>query len=499
MKGTVQIPRWLMMCMVMGLFGSVFLVGGTMIPATGLFADARRGFEDSQSLKHANNLSEAFRQAVEIAQPAVVSITSERHVRVGRSFGRQNIPEEFRQFFGNDLDRFFFSPSPREQSGVQRGYGSGVIVRPDGYVLTNNHVVADADRVVVKLSNGDEYDGEVVGTDPKTDVAVVKIDGDDLPTAALADSDSLRVGDWVIAIGGPFGLENTVTAGIVSATGRDRVGITDYENFVQTDAAINPGNSGGPLVNLRGEVIGINTAIATRTGQYAGIGFAIPSSMAKSVMESLVEYGRVDRGYLGAMIQDLTKELAKSFGFDGEGGVLIGDVTSGGPAEQAGLQSGDIVLKFNGRAMRDAAQLRNTVAATRPETRVEVEVFRSGERRKVPVIIGLLDDKVIVNAQGDASASTDLGLTVRTLTPQQAEELGYDQGQTGVVVTEVEPSGLADRAGLRRNDIIAAVNDQSITDARSFREALQDVNLSDGIRMLVKSDGLSRYVFLKSR
>ncbi|HID22446.1 MAG TPA: PDZ domain-containing protein, partial [Planctomycetaceae bacterium] len=330
-------------------------------------------------------------------------------------------------------------------------------------------------------------------------VAVRKIEASHLKPARLGNSDEVQVGDWVIAVGGPFGLENTVTAGIISAKGRSTIGSADYENFIQTDAAINPGNSGGPLVNLRGEVIGINTAIASRTGSYAGVGFAIPINMARRIMDSLIRHGRVERGYLGAVIQNLTPDLAKSFGFQGERGVLIADVTKDGPAERAGLKPGDIVVRYNGKAMKNASQLRNEVAATPPDTTVPIEVYRAGRHHTIKVKIGLLDEKVIVSQNGEASSSTDLGLTVRTLTPQLATQLGYDENQEGVVVIEVDPSGLAAAAGLRPEDVIVSVNGQPVTDTRSFRDALAKANLRDGIRMQVKTQGFSRFVFLKAR
>lgn len=493
MKSVVECPRWFMLTMVLGLLVSLGAGAAALAPVA---PDVKP--LDPTLIQQADTLSLAFQQAAEHIGPSVVSITSEKRFTVQGRQGSPQIPEEFRRFFGDDFGRFFETPS-EPRNGVQRGFGSGVIVSPDGFILTNNHVVAEADALTVKMGNDDTFDAEVIGRDEKSDIALIKVDASGLPAAALGDSDAARVGQWVIAVGGPFGLENTVTSGIISATGRDAVGIADYENFLQTDAAINPGNSGGPLVNLHGEVIGINTAIASRTGSNAGVGFSIPINMARQVMQSLKETGRVDRGYIGALIQNLTKDLAQSFSYKGTDGVLIGDVTEDGPAEKAGLKSGDIVTKLNGRPVGTSSQFRNRIAATKPNTAVTLEVFRDGQLQNFRVTVGLLDDKVIVSSEGDASSSTDLGLTVRTLTAQMAEELGYTSGLKGVVVTDVDPVGIAASAGLRPKDVIVSVNNDRVEDADKFREALQRHDPKQGLRLLVRSEGFSRFVFLKTR
>lgn len=503
MARTVQIPRWLFAVVVMGSVTALGLSTVNFVTGNELTrSDQSNSFPslvDLESVRQASDISNAFRQAADIIGPSVVSITSEKHIRVSGSMRRfGGMPEEFRQFFGDDFDRFFDSRTPDRQ-GVQRGFGTGVIVSNDGYILTNNHVVDGADRVIVKLHNEDEHDADIIGTDAKTDLAVLRINADDLRPAVLANSDESRVGDWVIAVGGPFGLEKTVTAGIISATSRDAVGIADYENFIQTDAAINPGNSGGPLVNLRGEVVGINTAIATRSGSNSGIGFAIPANMAKLVKEDLIDDGRVERGWLGGLIQNLTRDLAESFGYEGKDGVLIGDVTDGGPAEKAGLKPGDIVIRFDGKVMKNASQLRNTVAATNPDSEVEVEIFRDGSKQTLKVRIGLLDDKVVLSGDSHRSTSTDLGLSVQTLTPELSRQLGYDNDQTGVAVTEVAPGGLAAQSGLRPGMIIVSVNGSDVVNVHGFREALADADLTKGLRLHVKADGLSRFLILRSR
>lgn len=454
-----------------------------------------------------DQFSDAFRRAAEIVQPAVVSITSRKKPRSrgGVRGGSSGIPEELRRFFGDDLGRFFDAPSPERSPGLQQGFGSGVIVSKKGYILTNNHVVAGADEITVALHDESTHEATVVGRDPKTDLAVIRIEtGEALPSAQLADSDQVRVCDWVLAIGGPFGLRNTITAGIVSAKERTTVGITDYESFIQTDAAINPGNSGGPMVNMRGEVIGINTAIATRSGQNAGVGFAIPSNMARSIMNQLIEGGEVKRGLLGAMVQDLSPELAESFGFEGEDGVLLGDVIEDGPADKAKLKTGDIVTKMDGKEMASANELRNSVAETPPGTEVEIEFFRDGRIRMEKVKLGELEDGsgTLGTAAGGGEpgasvAAEELGLEVRTLTPELASQVGVEEDQKGVVVINLESGGLAERAGLRRGDVILSVENQRVTDQKAFLAQLGKQDLERGFRLQVLSRGFKRFVFLK--
>ena len=293
----------------------------------------------------------------------------------------------------------------------------------------------------------------------------------------------------------PFGLDQTVTAGIISAKGRADMGITDYEDFIQTDAAINPGNSGGPLVNLKGEVVGINTAIASKTGGYMGVGFAIPSNMAQIVMDSIIENGSVERGFLGAGIQDLNEDLASSFGYKGTDGVLIGDLVADGPAAKAGLEPGDIVVKFNGKATHKAHQLRNAVAATKPGTRTTLGVVRNGKPLHFEVEVGQLDSQAV--AVRGREASVDLGMTVQTLTAEVARQVGADESDEGVVVTAVEPGSVAARVGLQPGDVILAIGSTAIKNVGDFREAVKAMDVSQGIRMQVMRDGGRRYVFFR--
>ncbi len=448
------------------------------------------------NLAHAESLSEAFRTVSRDLRPSVVSIRSVKRVQpVSGSLpgGLDGFPPEIRRFFEENGGTLRFRP--QQGGSVQRGTGTGVAISRDGYIVTNNHVVRGASEVVVTLHDDREFEATVVGTDAQTDLAVLKIDTTLVP-ARLGDSDATQVGDWVLAIGSPFGLDQTVTAGIISAKGRDNVGLADYENFLQTDAAINPGNSGGPLVNLRGEVVGINTAIASRSGGNAGVGFAIPASMVKQVTEALLEHGRVERGRIGALIQNLSDDLARSFGFDGDTGVLVGDVLEDGPAERAGLRSGDIVVRYGGRQVKNATQLRNAVAATKPGREVNVDFFRDGEQRQVTVEIGRLEGEKPTATDAQTGKAGELGLTVRTLDAELAERLELDGSTSGVVVAGVQNGSVASEAGLRVRDVIVAVDGEEVTGAGQFEAALDGADDSAGVRLRVLRNGARLFVFL---
>lgn len=488
------------------LLGVMSLLAVTLLPSTltrlTYAVETGRSLAAQDQLAAAQSLSEGFKEVAKALRPSVVSVNSIRRIqaRIPGSRGQMlppQLPEEFRRFFGDDFFEHYFQLPVPPEGFEQHGTGSGVIVSSDGYVLTNNHVVSGADEVTVRLSDKRELKAEIVGTDPATDLAVLKIDATGLVPARLGDSNELEVGEWVVAIGSPFGLEQTVTAGIVSAKGRANVGLADYEDFIQTDAAINPGNSGGPLVNLRGEVIGINTAIASSNGGNMGVGFAIPSNMARTVMDSLIKNGRVERGWLGAVIQNLDEGLASSFGYDETEGVLIGDVVPDGPAAKAGLKSGDIIVRYDGKPVKDVNELRYRVAATKAGTDVKVTVFRDGKLKTVEVEIGRLEGQpTVLGTQSDAH-SKDLGLTVQTLTSDLAQELGYEKDAKGVVVTAVEPGSVAASAGILPKDVIVSVGNTEVTDAASFRRALEAHDLSKGIRLQVMRDNVRRFVFLR--
>ncbi len=465
---------------------------------------------ENGAIRLADELSDAFERVADAIRPSVVSIASVKRVRIGSR--QQTVPPAFEDLFRDHFGDDFFFRQFRIPGGegsrdyIQQGQGAGFVISEDGYLLTNNHVVEDATEVTVRFDDGREFIARVVGTDPQTDVAVLKIDATGLTPARLGDSDNIRVGQWVVAAGSPFGLSSSITAGIISAKGRTSVGILGsggYEDFIQTDAAINPGNSGGPLVNLRGEVIGINTAIFTvnRNGGNMGVGFAVPINMARHVMESLITDGRVVRGYLGVVLQDLTPDLASSFGYDGRGGVLIGQVTDDSPASEAGLQTGDILTRFNGEPIRNMSSLRLKIASTPPGTRAQFEVFRDGQTQTVEVEIGELPSSVaMAGSPRPAEASEErLGLTVQPLTRNLAAQLGLERGQTGVVVTRVEPLSAAARAGLRPGDVIIQVQGKPITDLQELRRAFSNENLREGVRMLVRNGDTTRFVVIRTR
>src|SRR5713226_9702342 len=391
---------------------------------------------DPRALLHA--MEEAFTTVADRVTPAVVNVST-----VPRKQPAEEAPERFREFFGEEFYERFFRRRPREET---RASGSGVIVDAKGYVLTNNHVIENAQDITVRLSDGRKFTAKLVGRDPKTDLAVLKVDAPALlPVAELGDSDQLRVGQWAIAIGNPFGLDRTVTVGIVSATARNRVGVATYENFIQTDASINPGNSGGPLLNLDGKVIGINTAIVA-AGQ--GIGFSIPINQAKDVMRQLIAGGRVVRGWLGIAIQDVTDELSGTFGVKEREGVLVADVMKGGPAEAAGVRPGDVIVELNGGAIKEVPELQRRVAAVAPGQPVRLKVIRDRKPVRLSVKIG----EMPADEPAPAAVVPDeegWGLRVEPLSADMAQRLNLPVAQ-GLLVTDVAPGGPADRAGVRR-------------------------------------------------
>jgi len=455
-------------------------------------ADAAR-----EQLKHANDLSAAFQDVVTAVKPSVVNISSIKRVQQRvQVFPGPRTPsrDPFREFFGDEFFERFFRQRTPEREGVVRGAGTGVIVSSHGHILTNNHVVEGMDQVTVTLPDDRTFEAEIVGRDPKTDLAVIKIAAEDLRPAELGDSDQLNVGEWVLAVGNPFGLDHTVTAGIVSAKGRAYVGLAEYEDYIQTDAAINPGNSGGPLVNLEGQVIGINSAIVSGQRGYTGVGFAIPINMAQKIADDLLVDGKVQRGFLGVIIQNLTPGLGKSFGYDSEDGVLVAEVSPDGPAAKAGIKADDIIVELAGKKMTNMNQLRNTVATTTPGTEVDVKVFRDGETLELEIEIGELDSDEV--SSPTTTATDELGLSVETLTDQAARHLDLDNVR-GVLVTAIEPGGVAERSGLLRYDVIFSVAGESVENVSDFRAALAKQDLDQGVRLKVKTRGASRYVFLK--
>jgi serine protease Do len=444
------------------------------------------------------DISRAFQTVAKALRPSVVNVSTVRRVKVGDDgspFGGHPELRRFREFFGHRQGE----PRSPERFHESRGLGTGVIVSEDGFILTNNHVVSGAEEVRVTLTDGRVLAATIVGRDEKTDLAVLKVEGSGLLPATLGDSEGVEVGEWVLAIGNPFGFRETVTSGIVSAKHRDNLGITDYENFIQTDAAINPGNSGGPLVNLDGEVIGINTAIASRTGSFAGVSFAIPINMGRSVMEQLISDGKVVRGWLGVGIQDLTEDLSQSFGYRSSEGVLVAETMPDGPGATAGLQGGDILVRFDGKDLRSSNHLRNVVARTSPGTEVELTVVRDSDTKTLRVTLGeRTGDGSTGSAPNLVSSAEGLGLTVRNLTAEAAEKLNLD-ADDGVLVTGIKVGGLAANAGLQAGDIITRVGNNPTPNAKDLSRLIDEQDLKQGVRLQIVRDGFRRFVFVKAR
>lgn len=435
-------------------------------------------------------LDDSFVQVAEKLTPAVVNISSTRkEAAPGGGDADQFFKNHpFREFFG---DEFFkkFKKGPGEGRGEMRpqGMGSGVIVSADGLILTNSHVVKDADEIKVNLSDKRSFTAKVIGADPESDIALIKIDAKGLPTAELGDSDKLRVGEIVFAIGNPFGLNRTVTSGIVSATGRANVGIIDYEDFIQTDAAINPGNSGGPLVNIEGKVIGINTAIASRSGGYQGIGFAIPSNSARLIMNDLQKTGKVRRGLLGVNIQNLDDSLAKSFGRDNSEGALVSQVIEGSPAEKVGVKSGDIILKFNGQPVSGAAELKNMVGREKPDTDAKLTIFRDKKIIELSVKITERTPKALASAGQAPSTETsnELGLEMEKVPSSMAGKLELKEGE-GILVKDLNSDGVGAKIGLKPGDVILEVDGVAVDDVTSFNKAVANAKTNKLIRLKVQ-------------
>ncbi len=387
----------------------------------------------------------------------------------------------------------FFGPMPRRRM-PERSLGSGFIFDPEGYILTNNHVVENADEIRVKLQDGEEFKAKLVGRDPKTDIAVLKIDANrPLPTIGFGDSEAVKVGEWVMAIGNPFGLEFSVTAGIVSAKGRF-IGQGNYDDFLQTDAPINPGNSGGPLLDLNGRVVGINTSIFSRSGGNIGIGFAIPINLAKELIPQLREKGRVTRGWIGVMIQKVTPDIAESLGLPGARGALVADVVKGGPAEEAGIKVGDVIIKFDGHEVKESTELPTLVAREKIGAKVPVVVLRDGKEETIEITIAEMKDDVEEGPSGESEA---YGLAVQSLTPEIAESLGIGLDVQGVLVSSVEPGSPADEAGLRRGDVIVEVNRKPVKDVESYEKEMKATGEGKSVLLLVRRGENTVFLALK--
>jgi len=427
------------------------------------------------------------------ALPEVVSISTSRTVRVENPMKPFEDDPFFRHFFGDQESNSRRSPEQREQ-----GLGSGVIIGTNGYILTNNHVVDDSTDVKVVLSDKREFKAHVVGRDPKTDIALVKIDADHLPAISLGDSSKVQVGDVVFAIGNPFGVGETATMGIVSALGRTNLGMEDYEDFIQTDAPINPGNSGGALMNAQGELIGINTAIISRSGGNQGIGFAIPVSLARHVMDQLVEHGHVVRGWLGATIQDVTPALAKGFGLEKAEGVLIADVAPDSPAAKAGLKSGDVVLSMNGKAVSSSAEMRMRVSESAPGTSLPMTVHRGSGTVELTAMLGELPSDRGEKSSAVSGSDTMRGLTVENLNAALREEMHLSPAVQGVVVSSADPGSAAADAGIQPGDVIESVSHHPVTNASEFEQAMQGASGKTAV-LRVRRGGAGLFIAVEPR
>lgn len=441
--------------------------------------------------------NQTFVDIARSVKPAVVNIYA---TKSGRGEGSGATPFDdplFRKFFGDEFFRKFEHPKEKKE----RGLGSGVIVDANGLIITNNHVVGKADEIRVTLSDKREFKAKLIGTDPKTDVAVVKIEATGLPSVPWADSDKLEVGEFVLAVGNPFGLTQTVTLGIVSALGR-AAGIAEYEDFIQTDAAINPGNSGGPLVNVRGELVGINTAIFSQSGGNMGIGFAVPSNMAQSIMGQLVQTGKVVRGWLGVSIQELTPELASQFGITETKGVLVSDVMDDSPAKKAGFERADVIVEYDGKPMDSPTHLRNAVAQTPVGKKVVVKIIRDKKAKTIDLTIVEQPKSMSQSGEedgGDSATPTGIlsGLDVRDLNEELTSRYGLKTSERGVVIVRVKVGSTAEEMGVREGDIVLEVNRQAVTSVKVFERIANKLPKDQAVLLLLKRQGRTIYLTLR--
>jgi len=430
-------------------------------------------------------IPENFSDLAEEARPGVVNIQTVKRIEGGGPV--------FRHFFGNPFGHRnpfedYFGPLPKggpEGDFKQQSLGSGFVIAREGYIVTNNHVIENADEIKVKLANGKAFDAQVVGRDPKTDLALIKIDGsNDLKPLPMGDSDALRVGTWVLAIGSPFGLEQTVTAGIVSAKGRV-IGAGLYDDFIQTDASINPGNSGGPLLNMKGEVVGINTAIMSRGGGNDGVGFAIPVNLAKGIIEQLKNEGRVTRAWLGVGIQDLTQELADYYHVKEQMGALVTQVYEGDPADKAGIKTGDIIIEVDGKKVSSSRDLSRTIANAPVGAKIPITILRDGKEMTVHVeLTERIDSDEPVKLA--AKSSNGLGLQVTELKPETARQAGLSENEKGVMVTRVQPGGKGEEAGIQPGDVIKEINRKPVITPKDVKNQMEKVKSGDTVQILIK-------------
>ncbi|BAN49999.1 serine protease MucD [Metapseudomonas resinovorans NBRC 106553] len=441
-----------------------------------------------------------FTPLVEEASPAVVNISTRQKLPQRSAGGAQAMPDleglppMLREFFERNMPQAPRNPQGGRQREAQ-SLGSGFIISKDGYILTNNHVVADADEIIVRLSDRSELEAKLIGADPRSDVALLKVEGKDLPIVKIGKSEGLKVGSWVLAIGSPFGFDHSVTAGIVSAKGRSLPN-ENYVPFIQTDVAINPGNSGGPLFNLDGEVVGINSQIFTRSGGFMGLSFAIPIDVAMSVADQLKSQGKVSRGWLGVVIQEVNKDLAESFGLDKPAGALVAQVQEGGPAAKGGLQVGDVILSMNGQPIIVSADLPHLVGTLKPDSKIKLEVVRGGSHKTLEMAIGALPeegDEMAAAGGGAERSSNRLGLSVVELTDEQKKALDI---KGGVVIKDVQ-EGPAAMVGVRPGDVITHLNNKAIASAKEFTEIAKELPKDRSVSMRVLRQGRASFITFK--
>jgi serine protease Do len=468
----------------------VFALELALLLTTGISSNSSAYAKDKvisqESSKLLGKLSDALAEVADVARPAVVNISTTSTVTMEEN-PMFNDPF-FRHFFGDQFDH------GQKRKFKSSALGSGVIISADGYILTNNHVVKGADEIKVILYDKREFKGKIVGTDPRTDLAVVRIQAKDLPTIKIGQSGKLKTGDVVLAIGNPFGLNQTITMGIVSAVGRSNIGLADFEDFIQTDAAINPGNSGGALVNTNGELVGINTAIFSTSGGYMGIGFAIPSDMARSVMDSIIKHGKVIRGWLGVSIQNLTPELAKSLGMKETGGALVSGVEKGSPADKAGMKRGDLIIQLDGKKVEDSTGLRNMVAGSAPGTKAEIKIVRDQKEQTLMVTLGEFQEKKTAKKIEYDNALK--GITVQELTPSLRDRIGIPENVNGVIIANISEDSPAQEV-LQIHDVIMEVNRKAITNISDYEQIASKIGEKDSVLLLIYREGTSIYITIK--
>jgi serine protease Do len=497
-SSSIRIRRWIATVVVLVAFagGALLSQGFRNWADHTVFGSPREPIMIAQNAMPVSlgNFANGFSAVIKPALPAVVNIRTSKLVKPQANQMSPFNDPMFRQFFGDQ----FGGGKPHAER--EQALGSGVIVTSDGIILTNNHVIDGASDIKVQLSDKREFQAKLVGADPKSDVAVLKIQAKDLPTLPVGDSKQLQVGDLIFAIGDPFGIGETATMGIVSATGRGQLGIEDYENFIQTDAAINPGNSGGAMIDIHGNLVGVNTAILSHgSGGNEGVGFAIPMSMVKPVMDQILEHGKVVRGYLGVYIQDVTSEIAKAFNYNQTGGALVGDVTPNTPGARAGLKKGDVIVKLDGQPVSSANDLRLNISQMAPGTNVKLEVWRDGKVQDFNVTLGELPEKTTAQNNDEQSESGGLqGVEVQELTPDIAQQINVPPGTHGVVVAGVDPSSPA-AGSLTSGDVIQEINHKPINNVSDYRQAMAAIGKQQSVLLLVNHGGVTRYSVVEAQ